>query len=136
MMDNQRANLNCIKTANSCRFKVMKMKKLRKKLKFYQGNRQGKSNEKKMYKGKKVENIKTTWIVGNREIKSMKRVQDLTKNKLILLKHHIQFTFKKQKLLQPKWESMKQKNPGILWKQYQINHGCEFSLVTFPMESL
>ena len=38
----------------------MKMKKLRKKLKLYKRNRQGKSNEKKMYKGKRVENIKTT----------------------------------------------------------------------------
>lgn len=58
MVGNERANLNCMKTANNCRFKVMKMK-LKKKLKFHKGNRQGKSNEEKQkYKGKKVENMK------------------------------------------------------------------------------
>ena len=47
-----------MKTANNCRFKVTRMK-LRKKLKFHKGNRQGKSNEEKQkYKGKEVENIK------------------------------------------------------------------------------
>lgn len=58
MIGNQRDNLNGMKTANNCMFKVMKMK-LRKKLKFHKGNRQGKSNEEKQkYKGKKVENTK------------------------------------------------------------------------------
>lgn len=60
MIGNQWANLTCIKTANNGRLKVMKVKKLRKSLKFYKSDRQGKSNEKKMYKGKRVENIKTT----------------------------------------------------------------------------
>ena len=60
MIGNQRANLTCIKTANNCWFKVMKMKKLGKKLKFHKGNRQGKLNEKKIYKGKSAENIKAT----------------------------------------------------------------------------
>lgn len=58
LIGNQRANLNRMKTANNCRFKVTRMK-LRKKLKFHKGNRQGKSNEEKQkYKGKEVENIK------------------------------------------------------------------------------
>lgn len=47
----------------------MKMKKLRKKLKFHKGNRQGKLNEKKIYKGKSAENIKATWTVSKTEIK-------------------------------------------------------------------
>lgn len=60
MIGNQRANLTFIKTANNCWFKVRKMKKLGKKLKFHKGNRQGKLNEKKIYKGKSAENIKAT----------------------------------------------------------------------------
>lgn len=60
MIGNQWANLTCIKTANNSWFKVMKMKKLRKKLKFHKGNRQGKLNEKKIYKGKSAEHIKAT----------------------------------------------------------------------------
>lgn len=47
----------------------MKMKKLRKKLKFHKGNRQGKLNEKKIYKGKSAEHIKATWTVSKTEIK-------------------------------------------------------------------